>query len=196
MSDRDSGGGFFGAIEALLAIIGALTVMGVVAVAASVLAWEMELRKSEQNGSPAESTTPAHLLDRNVRVILKREVRGLGRPGEVKDVADGYAQNFLLPRGLAIEATAGELKHLAQERQADKAKITLVFKLKAGEQGKTFGSVTNKDVAESLKKEHRIEIDRAKIVLPEPVKSLGAHTVEVRLLPDVRATLTIAVEPA
>src|SRR6266850_6116482 len=213
MSDRDSGGGFFGAIEALLAIIGALTVMGVVAVAASVLAWEMELRKSEQNGSPAESTTPAHLLDRDVRVILKREVRGLGRPGEVKDVADGYAQNFLLPRGLAIEATAGELKHLAQERQADKAKkdrahadaeelaarmakITLVFKLKAGEQGKTFGSVTNKDVAESLKKEHRIEIDRAKIVLPEPVKSLGAHTVEVRLLPDVRATLTIAVEPA
>jgi hypothetical protein len=58
MSDRESGGGFFGAIEALLAIIGALTVMGVVAVAASVLAWEMELRKSEQNGSPAESTTP------------------------------------------------------------------------------------------------------------------------------------------
>jgi hypothetical protein len=58
MSDRDSGGGFFGAIEALLAIIGALTVMGVVAVAASVLAWEMELRKSERNGSPAESTTP------------------------------------------------------------------------------------------------------------------------------------------
>ena len=58
MSDRDSGGGFFGAIEALLAVIGALTVMGVIAVAASVFAWEMELRKSEQNGSPAESTTP------------------------------------------------------------------------------------------------------------------------------------------
>jgi large subunit ribosomal protein L9 len=148
-----------------------------------------------------------------VRVILKREVRGLGRPGEVKDVADGYAQNFLIPRGLAIEATAGELKHLALERQADKAKkdrahsdaeelatrlgtIALVFKLKAGEQGKTFGSVTNKDIAEALKKEHRIEVDRAKIVLPEPVKALGAHSVEIRLLPDVRATLTIAVEPA
>jgi large subunit ribosomal protein L9 len=148
-----------------------------------------------------------------VRVILKREVRGLGRPGEVKDVADGYAQNFLIPRGLAIEATAGELKHLAQERQADKAKkdrahsdaeelaarlgtIALVFKLKSGDQGKTFGSVTNKDIAEALKREHRIDIDRAKIVLPEPVRSLGAHRVEVRLLPDVRATLTIAVEPA
>ena len=148
-----------------------------------------------------------------MRVILKREVRGLGRPGDVKDVADGYAQNFLLPRGLAIEATAGELKHLSQERAADKAKkdrahadaeelaerlakITLVFKLKAGEQGKTFGSVTNKDVADSLKKEHRVEIDRTKIVLGEPVKTLGTHSVEIRLLPDVRAKVTIAVEPA
>ena len=148
-----------------------------------------------------------------MRVILKREVRGLGRPGEVKDVADGYAQNFLLPRGLAIEATAGELKHLAQERQADKAKkdrahadaedlatrlagITLVFRLKAGEQGKTFGSVTNKDVAEALKREHRIDIDRTKILVPEPVKTLGAHTIEIRVLPDVRAKVTIAVEPA
>ncbi len=148
-----------------------------------------------------------------MRVILKREVRGLGRPGEVKDVADGYAQNFLLPRGLAIEATAGELKHLAQERDVAKAKkdrahgeaeelatrigaITLVFKLKSGEQGKTFGSVTNKDIAESLKREHGIEVDRTKIVLAEPVRTLGAHSVEIRLRPDVRASLTVAVEPA
>lgn len=148
-----------------------------------------------------------------MRVILKREVRGLGRPGEVKDVADGYAQNFLLPRGLAIEATAGELKHLAQEREATKAKkdrehtdaeqlaarlgtLTLVFRLKAGEQGKTFGSVTNKDIAEALLREHRVSVDRAKILLPEPLRSLGAHTVEIRLMPDVRAKVTIAVEPA
>jgi large subunit ribosomal protein L9 len=148
-----------------------------------------------------------------MRVILKREVRGLGRPGEVKDVADGYAQNFLVPRGLAIEATAGELKHLAQERQAEKTKkdrahsdaedlakrlgaITLVFKLKAGEQGKTFGSVTNKDIAEALRKEHHVDVDRTKIVLAEPVKALGAHSVEIRLLPDVRASVTVAVEPA
>src|SRR5436309_14394697 len=92
-----------------------------------------------------------------MRVILKREVAGLGRPGDVKDVADGYAQNFLLPRGLAIEATAGELKVLARARDAKRAKrdrahadaeelakrlseTTLVFRLKAGEQGKTFGS--------------------------------------------------------
>lgn len=148
-----------------------------------------------------------------MRVILKREVSGLGRPGEVKDVADGYAQNFLLPKGLAIEATASEMKHLARERQAEKlkkdrahadaedlaerlAKVTLVFRLKAGEQGKTFGSVTNKDIAQALKREHKVDIDRSKIQLPDPVKTLGAHDVEIKLLPDVRAKVTVAVEPA
>lgn len=148
-----------------------------------------------------------------MRVILKREVRGLGRPGDVKDVADGYAQNFLLPKGLAIEATAAQMKQLAQERQTDKLKkdrahadaeelagrlatITLVFKLKAGEQGKTFGSVTNKDIAEALKREHKVDIDRTKIQLPDPLRTLGAHSVEIRLMPDVRAKVAVAVEPA
>ena len=147
-----------------------------------------------------------------MRVILKREVPGLGRPGDLKDVADGYAQNFLLPRGLATQATAGELKHLARERAAEKVKkdrahgdaedlakrlaaITLVFKLRSGEQGKTFGSVTNKDIAGALEREHGIVLDRGKIHT-EPVRTLGAHSVEVRLLPDVRAKLTVAVEPA
>jgi len=149
-----------------------------------------------------------------VRVILKAEVRGLGRTGEVKDVADGYARNYLLPKGLAIEATGGELKHLAQERQAEKTKkdrahqdaeelarrlaeITLVFRLKAGEQGKTFGSVTTKEIAEALQKEAKAaEIDKTKIILHEPLKSLGVHKVEVRLLSDVRADVTVAIEPA
>ncbi len=148
-----------------------------------------------------------------MRVILKQEVRGLGRPGEVKDVADGYAQNFLLPKGLAIEATAAATKHLAQERQALKLKkdrehldaeelakrlgaITLVFTLKAGEQGKTFGSVTNKDISEALKREHKIEVERTKIHLSEPLKTLGAHTVDIRLMPDVHARVMVAVEPA
>jgi large subunit ribosomal protein L9 len=148
-----------------------------------------------------------------VRVILKAEVRGLGRTGEIKDVADGYARNYLLPKGLAIEATGGELKHLAQERQASKSKkdrahqdaeelatrlgaVTLVFKLKAGEQGKTFGSVTAKELAEALKKEAKAEIDKTKIVLREPLRSLGIHKIEVRLLPDVRADVTVAIEPA
>ena len=148
-----------------------------------------------------------------MRVILKREVRGLGRPGEVKDVADGYAQNFLIPRGLAIEATAEELKLLSRERDATKAKkdrahsdaeelatrlgtVTLVFRLKAGERGKTFGSITNKDIAEALQREHGVSVDRAKIHVPEPLRTLGAHSIEIRLMPDVRAKVTVAVEPA
>jgi large subunit ribosomal protein L9 len=148
-----------------------------------------------------------------VRVILKAEVRGLGRTGEIKDVADGYARNYLLPKGLAIEATGGTLKLLAQERESEKTKkdrahqdaealatrlrnVTLVFKLKAGEQGKTFGSVTAKEVADALKKEVKAEIDKTKVVLHEPLRSLGVHTVEVRLLSDVRANVTVAIEPA
>jgi large subunit ribosomal protein L9 len=148
-----------------------------------------------------------------VRVILKAEVRGLGRTGEIKDVADGYARNYLLPKGLAIEATGGELRVLAQERQTEKTKkdrahqdaeelaqrlgqVTLVFKLKAGDQGKTFGSVTAKEVADALKKEAKADIDKTKIVLREPLRSLGIHKVEVRLLTDVRANVTVAIEPA
>jgi large subunit ribosomal protein L9 len=148
-----------------------------------------------------------------VRVILKAEIRGLGRTGDIKDVADGYARNYLLPKGLAIEATGSELKHLAQERQAERTKkdrahqdaedlakrladVTLVFRLKAGEQGKTFGSVTAKEVAEALRKEVKAEIDKTKIVLHEPLRSLGIHKVEVRLLADVRADVTVAIEPA
>ena len=147
-----------------------------------------------------------------MRVVLKQEVRGLGRPGDVKEVADGYAQNFLLPKGLAIEASAGELKRVAQERASAKAKqdrahgdaealakrldqVTLVFKLKAGDQGKTFGSVTTKEIADALKREHRIDIDPRKIHA-EPLRALGVHKVEIRLLTDVRAHVTVAIEPA
>lgn len=148
-----------------------------------------------------------------MRVVLRKEVRGLGRPGEVKDVADGYAQNFLLPRGLAVEATAGELKRLAQERATAKAKqdrthdeakalaerirsTTLTFALKAGKDGKAFGSITSKDIAESLSRAIGRPVERTKIHLDEPLRTLGAHRVEVRLLADVRATVTVAIEPA
>lgn len=147
-----------------------------------------------------------------MRVILRREVAGLGRPGDVKDVADGYAQNFLLPRGFAVEATAGEMKVLARARDAKRAKqdrahadaedlarrlseTTLLFRLKAGGQGKTFGSVTSKDVADALKRDLKVDIDKTKIHLPEPLKALGAHKVEIRLLTDVRANVTVAIEP-
>jgi large subunit ribosomal protein L9 len=147
-----------------------------------------------------------------VRVVLKQEVRGLGRPGDVKEVADGYAQNFLLPKGLAIEASVGELKRVAQERASAQLKqdrthadaetlakkldaVTLIFKLKAGDQGKTFGSVTTKEIADALKREHKINIDPRKIQA-EPLRALGVHKVEVRLLSEVRGHVTVAIEPA
>ncbi len=147
-----------------------------------------------------------------MRVVLKQEVRGLGRPGDVKEVADGYAQNFLLPKGLAIEASAGELKRVAQERASAQLKqdrthadaealakkldrVTLIFKLKAGDQGKTFGSVTTKEIADALKREHKINVDPRKIQA-EPLRALGVHKVEVRLLTDVRGHVAVAIEPA
>lgn len=147
-----------------------------------------------------------------MRVVLKQEVRGLGRPGDVKEVADGYAQNFLLPKGLAIEASAGELKRVAQERASAQLKqdrthadaetlatkldgVTLIFKLKAGDQGKTFGSVTTKEIADALKREHKINVDPRKIQA-EPLRALGVHKVEVRLLSDVRGHVAVAIEPA
>lgn len=145
-----------------------------------------------------------------MRVVLKKEVAGLGRPGDIKDVAEGYAKNFLLPRGLATEASAGEMRRVAQERQTAKAKkdrehadaealakrlaeTALVFTLKVGPLGKAFGSVTDRDIAEALARQ-RLDVPREKIHLEEPIRSLGSHPVEVRLLSDVRARLTVTVE--
>ena len=148
-----------------------------------------------------------------MRVILLKDVAALGRAGEVKDVADGYAQNFLLPRQLAREATTGALKEAQQARSSQQAKkarehadaatlgtrldgVTLLFTLKAGEQGKTFGSVTAKDIAEALRTRVKVDVDKTRVHLVEPLKSLGAHKVEVRLAGDVRAHVTVAIEPA
>ncbi|MSQ37473.1 MAG: 50S ribosomal protein L9 [Chloroflexi bacterium] len=148
-----------------------------------------------------------------MRVILTRDVTALGRAGEVKDVADGYAQHFLLPQKLAIEATAGAIRR-AQDAEArhdaKKARehgdaeavatrlsaIALTFKLKAGDQGKAFGSVTAKDVAEALTRQGKVEIDKTMVHLGEPLRSLGTHTVEVRLLADVRANVSVVIEAA
>lgn len=147
-----------------------------------------------------------------MRVVLQKDVPGLGRAGDVKDVADGYAKNFLLPRGLAGEASAGALKRVAQERASAKAKkdrehadaealaarlatSTLAFKLKVGPQGKAFGSVTDRDIADALRRQG-IDVPRERIHLADPLRSVGVHEVEIRLLPGVRAKVTVAVEPA
>lgn len=146
-----------------------------------------------------------------MRVVLRKEVPGLGRPGDVKHVAEGYAQNFLLPRGLAVEASEGELKRVAEVQAVAKAKKSrahadaealaarleatkLRFTLKAGGTGKTFGSITNRDIADALRRDAGIEVDRMKIHLEDPLRTLGTHEVEIRLLTDVRAKVSVTIE--
>ena len=144
-----------------------------------------------------------------MRVILKEDVKKLGSMGQIVTVADGFARNYLVPRGLAVEASSKNMKSLehAQRVIQEKAKkvkeslqdfadrlskITLVLQAKSGEEGKLFGSVTSMDIAEKLKSEG-IEIDRKKISLEEPIKRLGTHTVSIHLHPEVNTQITLQV---
>mgnify|MGYP000971246302 FL=1 len=145
-----------------------------------------------------------------MKVILLEDVKKLGKKGDLVDVSDGYARNFLFPRNLAKEATEGSLKQLKQEKDAlakkkqkeleqakELAKVlsntTVTLKVKAGEQGKLFGSVTSKDISEALKKQYNIEVDRRKIELQEPIKSLGSYKVDIKLAPEVDAKLSVKI---
>ena len=144
-----------------------------------------------------------------MKIILLDDVAKLGRRGEVRDVADGYARNFLLPKKLALSATAGNLKdldHLRQQHEAKAVRVksdadglrdrleALVYeeRRQASEEGKLFGSVTPQDVADFLEA-NGIKIERRRLVLEEPIKSLGEHTVGIRLHPDVTAQLKVHV---
>jgi large subunit ribosomal protein L9 len=141
-----------------------------------------------------------------LEVILKRDIENLGRSGEIVAVKPGYARNYLIPQGLALEATPGNRKRFAEERQqashaqvrqrehADELALeiegrSLTFTVRAGEDGKLFGSVTSSDMADALAAEG-IQIDRHDIVLEEPIKELGVYRVPIRLhadvLPEVR----------
>ncbi|HZM27345.1 MAG TPA: 50S ribosomal protein L9 [Gemmatimonadales bacterium] len=144
-----------------------------------------------------------------IEVILREDVKSLGRAGELVRVRPGYARNFLLPKGLAFEATEGNKKRIAAESKARSgrveaerteaqafanrlAEITLTVAGKAGEEGKLFGSITAHDIAEGLAKQG-VEVDRRRIELGQPIKTLGFHTVAVRLHPDVHAEVRVQV---
>ena len=133
-----------------------------------------------------------------MNVILLQDVPGLGKRGEVVRAADGHARNYLMPRGLAQEATAGRLKDIDRQKEAVREKekraaaeaaglagrlagLTVHIKARAGEKGKLFGSVGNQDVASALQAEHGLVVDRKKIVLKEPIRSLGEYTATIRL---------------
>ena len=143
-------------------------------------------------------------------VILNRDVKGTGKAGDVVKVSDGYARNMLLPRGYATEATEGNIRSLekqkavlaekkAAEKQAaqelaEKINATeVVIKTKAGENGKIFGSITSKDIADALKEQKKITIDKKKIQLDNPIKGIGEMTVNIKLYPEVTAKLKVSV---
>jgi large subunit ribosomal protein L9 len=133
-----------------------------------------------------------------MKIILLDDVTKVGRRGEVRDVSDGYARNFLIPKKLALSATAGNLKNLERvkaDAESLRAKIEgLVYEQRrqASEEGKLFGSVTSQDVADFLGT-RGIPMDRKRITLEEPIKALGEHSVSMRLHPDVVAQLRVNV---
>jgi large subunit ribosomal protein L9 len=147
-----------------------------------------------------------------MKVILTEEVANVGQAGQVVEVAPGYARNYLLPRKLAIEATKGNVKSLqhhrrgiesrqkklAQGAQALGERITrtpITIAARAGETGRLYGSVTAADVAQEIQRALKIEVDKRKVEIPEPIKVLGEHEVKVRLHRDVQVTATVAVVP-
>jgi large subunit ribosomal protein L9 len=146
-----------------------------------------------------------------IEVILREDIKTLGKAGEMVRVKPGYARNYLLPQGLAYEATEGNKKRIAAEtrargvrnaaEKADAEKsaatlsaVALTIPGKAGEEGKLFGSVTAQDIAEALGRAGH-QVDRRRIELDHPIKSLGEHTVTVRLHPEVHAEVRVSVVP-
>ncbi len=146
-----------------------------------------------------------------MKVILLKDVKGQGNKGAIVNVSDGYARNFLFPQKLAMEANAqnmNDIKHKQaaesgrKQHELDAAKklamkiseCVVVMKVRCGEKGKLFGSVTNKEIADALKNQHKITVDKKKIVLPEPIKTMGTFEPEVKVYPDVTTKLKVRVE--
>ena len=145
-----------------------------------------------------------------MKVILKQDVKGLGKKDEIVNTSDGYAKNYLIPRGIAVEATSGNVnetinkqKALAdkKQRELDTAKDfasklngkTVTIKAKAGESGKLFGAISGKDIADAIKNQFKIEIDKKKIVLDDPIKTAGEHKVEIRIYAGVVTSIIVNV---
>ncbi|NPV42585.1 MAG: 50S ribosomal protein L9 [Firmicutes bacterium] len=144
-------------------------------------------------------------------VILQKDVKNLGSKGDVVKVAEGYGRNYLIPRGLAIEATDKNMAELKMKKKQQKKREErelqeaqniarkidekrLVLKVKAGEKGRLFGSITTKDIAEKIQRDYGVELDKRKIELAQPIRTLGNYRVEIKIHPGVIATLNVVVE--
>ena len=148
-----------------------------------------------------------------MKVILLQDVKGKGKKGQMLEISDGYARNYLLPRKLAVEATADAMntKKMNDKAAAEKAakeraealevsrqlrELTLVVTAKGGGAGRLFGSVTNQEIADSLKAKTGIVLDKRKIVISDPIKSVGTYTVQCKLGYEITAPLTVKIEEA
>ena len=146
-----------------------------------------------------------------MQVILKQDVKGTGKAGDIVKVNDGFARNKLIPSGVAVEATeankraiAREKANLAEKIAAEKAAANelaeklkakpIVVKTKVGEGGKLFGSITSMDIADAIKAQLDIDVDKKKIVLSKPIKEVGEAQVEIKLYQDIAATVDVKVE--
>ena len=148
-----------------------------------------------------------------MKVILLQDVKGKGKKGQMLEVSDGYARNYMLPRKIAIEATADAVntKKMNDKAAAEKAakeraeametshklrEMTLVVKAKGGGAGRLFGSVTNQEIADALKASSGISLDKRKIVISDPIKNVGTYTVTCKLGYEISAPLTVKIEEA
>lgn len=148
-----------------------------------------------------------------MEVVLLQDVKALGKKGQIVNVNDGYARNFILPKKLGIEANARNLNDLKLQKQnAEKVaanqlaeakalaekigELSVTVSIKAGEGGKTFGSVSTKEIAKAAADQLKLDIDKKKMVLPEPIRSLGVTEVPIKLHKDVTATLRVRVVEA
>ncbi len=145
-----------------------------------------------------------------MKVVLLQDVKGQGKKDELINVSDGYARNFLFPKKLAVEADAKilndiknkeaarlrkiELEKAAARETAEKLQALVVkIKIQQGGDGKFYGSVTTKDIAEGLLAQHKIEIDKRKIVMPSPIKAYGSYSVDVKLYPEIAGKINVLV---
>ena len=148
-----------------------------------------------------------------MKVILLQDVKGKGKKGQMIEVSDGYARNFMLPRKLAIEATADAINTMRMNDKATQERIakekaealalskqlremTLVVTAKGGGAGRLFGSVTNQEIADALEKKSGIKLDKRKIVISDPIKNVGTYTVTCKLGYEITAKLTVKIEEA
>lgn len=147
---------------------------------------------------------------KTMKVVLREDVKNLGKKGEIVDVAEGYGRNFLVPRGLAVPASKGVMKEVSlvkdgrakkEARQEKNARelaarpdgMTVTVNARAGEGGRLYGAITSRDVAAELERTLSQKIDRRKIEIPEPIKTPGNYPVQIRLYPGIQAVITLNV---